>query len=141
MIRLQQAVNTPLAIGVLVWAISGCTAEEKDPIDQIKDLVPGIEERLNDRDRSGLRRMGTKVFDPDRLLVELFAGNDRDSVDLALSRVQIDGPEATLLITVSSRARAGERRELRLQLRHDGKWKLEGHQIMVPDADSLDGSG
>lgn len=131
------AVNTCLAAVVLLAAVAGCAKKEKDPLDSIKALIPVIEAKLNKRDLAGLKGMGTVAFESNAMVIDVFGEHVRDSVSLSLSRIQMDGADATLILNMSSHERAGEMRELHIFLKGDGKWKIDRYDISAPQADTL----
>lgn len=132
------AVNTCLAIAVLMAGVTGCAKKEKDPLDDIKSLIPVVEQRLNKRDLAGLKGMGTVNFESNAFVIDVFGQHVRDSVHLSLSRIQMDGLDATLILNMTSREQVEGRRELFLYLKGDGKWKIDRYEIVQPGADSLD---
>lgn len=118
--------------------LTGCAKKEKDPLDDIKSLIPIVQQRLNKRDLAGLKGMGTVQFESNAFVIDVFGEHVRDSVELSLSRIQLDGADATLILNMNSRAGAGETRELHLHLKGDGKWKIDRYEIVQPGADSLE---
>lgn len=132
------AVNACLAAAVFMGVAAGCAKKEKDPLDLIKALIPVVEQRLNKRDLAGLKGMGTVQFESNAFVIDVFGERVRDSVDLSLSRIQLDGADATLILNMNSHAVAGETRELHLYLKGDGKWRIDRYEILQPGADSLD---
>ncbi len=135
--RPHLAVNTCLAAIVLLAAVTGCAKKVKDPLEDIKSLIPAVEAKLNKRDLAGLKGMGTVAFESNALVIDVFGEHVRDSVRLSLSRIQMDGAEATLILNMSSLERAGGMRELRLLLKGNGKWKIDRYEIAEPQADTL----
>lgn len=135
--RAHFAVNTCLAASVLLGAVTGCAKKAKDPLDNIKALIPVVEAKLNKRDLAGLKGMGTVAFESNALVIDVFGEHVRDSVHLSLSRILMDGADATLILNMSSHERAGETRELHLFLKGDGKWKIDRYEIAEPPADTL----
>ncbi|HWO55952.1 MAG TPA: hypothetical protein VNN55_00115 [bacterium] len=114
----------------------GCRAKTVDPLDRIKALIPEVETRLNRRDLAGLKRMGTERFESNAFVIDIFADRARDSVALALSRIHQDGADATLFLQMTSR-QTGARQELRLHLRGNGRWKIDGYEVVAPGADTI----
>jgi len=49
----------------------------------------------------------------------------------------MDGADATLILNMSSHERAGERRELHVFLKGDGKWKIDRYEVTEPPPDTL----
>jgi len=139
--HLEIAVNTTLAAAVLIGAITGCATREKDPLDEIKALIPKVEERLNRRDLGGLKGMGTTQFESNAFVIDVFGQHVHDSVSLALSRIQQTGSDATLILNMVSQERAGETRELHLRLKGDGRWKIDSYEVIGPAADTNDAAG
>lgn len=131
------AVNTCLAAAVLLGAAAGCAKKAKDPLDDIKALIPVVETKLNKRDLAGLKGMGTVAFESNALVIDVFGEHVRDSVHLSLSRIQMDGADAALILNMSSHERAGETRELHLFLKGDGKWKIDRYDIIEQQVDTL----
>lgn len=134
--RLQTAVNTCLTTAVLLGALHGCAKEEVDPLEALKSMIPGIEQRLNKRDLAGLKGIGTVQFESNAFIIDVFGEHVRDTVHLGLSRIQQDGTNATLILNMTSQERAGESRELHLHLKGNGKWKIGAYEIIVKAADS-----
>jgi hypothetical protein len=138
--RLRFAVNTVLAAVVVGSAVYSCATKEKDPLDDIKSLIPKIEKGLNRRDLAGLKGMGTVQFESNSFVIDVFGEHVRDSVTLSLSRIQQDGAEATLILNMTSRQRAGEKRELHVRLKGGEKWKIDSYEILEPGAHDSDTS-
>lgn len=133
--RPSHAVNTTLSLIVLTVAVLGCRAKTVDPLDRVKALIPEVETRLNRRDLAGLKGMGTERFESNAFVIDIFADRVRDSVTLALSRIQQDGADATLILDMASR-QTGARQELRLHLRGNGRWKIDSYELAAPDTDT-----
>lgn len=134
--RPQFTVNTCLAAAVLLGAVTGCAQKEKDPLDDIKSLIPAVESKLNKRDLAGLKGMGTVAFESNALVIDVFGERVRDSVHLSLSRILMDGADATLILNMTSHERAGETRELYFHLKGDGRWKIDRYEVIESPQDT-----
>ncbi len=135
--RADSVVNAGIVAAVVVAVAGGCAEKEIDPIDQIKSLIPVIEQRLNKRDLAGLKGMGTVQFESNAFVIDVFGEQVRDTVTLSLSRVQIDGADATLMLHLTSLQSPSERRQLNIHLQGDGKWKIDRYEIIRPQGDTL----
>ena len=133
--RAHSAVNTTLGVAVLCGMLIACDSKPREPVDEMKSLIPFIEQRLNRRDLGGLKAMGTENFESNSLVIDVFGEHVRDSVCLSLSRIQQDGTDAALILNMSSTERPGEKRELHLDLKGDGKWKIDAFEITDPDTE------
>ena len=134
--RLQTAVNTSLIAAVILSVAVGCATKEKDPLDDIKSLIPKIEAGLNRRDLAGLQKLGTERFQSNALVVDVFDGRINDSVHVSLSRIQQTGADATLIVNLMSHETPGERRELHLHLQGGERWAITSYEIGAVAADS-----
>lgn len=128
--RALKLVNAVLFSAVLVMGVLGCAKKTEDPLDDIKAMIPAFEQRLNRRDLAGLQSMGEPGFQSNALVIEVFSGRVADSVKLSLSRIQMDGPEATMILNMDSREWPTLKRELHLFLRGDGKWRINRYEIV-----------
>lgn len=130
-------VNTGLIGAVIIGALIGCAKKDVDPIADLRSLIPIIEERLNKRDLAGLKGMGTVAFESNAFVIEIFGEHVRDTVRLTLDRIQQDGTDAKLILDMASQQRAGEPRQLHVNLSGNGKWKIDSYKIVESAADSL----
>jgi len=130
-------VNTGFIVAVIIGALIGCAKKDVDPIADLRSLIPVIEQRLNKRDLAGLKGMGTVAFESNAFVIDVFGEHVRDTVHLTLDRIQQDGTDATLILKMDSQQRVGEPRLLHVNLRGDGKWKIESYEITTPAADSI----
>lgn len=128
--RRQTAVNTNIALAVLACGIGGCAPKDKDPLDELKMLIPKVEEGLNSRDLAALQKIGTEKFASNSLVIDVFGDRVRDSVRLTLSRIQQTGTDATLILNVIPYDPAGEKRELRLRLQGGEKWRIDSYEVI-----------
>lgn len=134
--RPRSAVNTTLLLAVLGFTVSGCATKEKDPLDEIKSLIPVVEQRLNKRDLAGLKGMGTVQFESNALVIDVFGEHVRDTVHLALSQILQTGSDATLILDMSMRPTMTQGRKLVLELKGGERWRIDSYRILTPDTDS-----
>lgn len=125
-------VNALWAVAVLL--VVSCDRRPKDPIVEIKALIPKLQERLNRRDLGGLKGMGTDRFEPNALLIAVFGSRVRDSVELGLKRINQTGKDATLFLSVKFYGDTlTPARELQLPLVAGRLWWIDGFQFTPPE--------
>ena len=130
MSRLSRAVAVNGLWAVAVLLLISCDTKPKDPIDEIKALIPKLQQRLNRRDVGGLKGMGTDRFESNSLVIAVFGDRARDSVDLTLKRINQVGKDATLILSVRFRGDVTTPvRELRLPLVAGRKWWIDGFEF------------
>ena len=119
-----------------VFLVVSCDTKPKDPIVEIKALIPKLQERLNRRDLGGLKGMGTERFEPNALLIAVFGTRVRDSVELGLKSINQTGKDATLFLSVKFHGDTlTPARELQLPLVAGRLWWIDGFQF-TPEAES-----
>lgn len=128
--RLSLAIVVNGLWAAAVFLLISCDTGPKDPIDEIKALIPKVQERLNRRDLGGLKGMGTERFEPNAFVIAVFGDRARDSVDLALKRINQVGKDATLILSVRFRGdNATPARELQLPLVAGRRWWIDGFEF------------
>lgn len=119
-----------LLIAGVVTVVSGC-GEAPDPVDEIRALVPKLQEALNARNIGGLRRLGTGNFAAQRFIIDAFPGGEGGRITLRFKRIRLS-PEATelnLLAHFDGTTGPGEGRALTIFLEGNGRWRIDSYRF------------
>lgn len=87
-----------LSLIVILAIMAGCSKKEYDPVKAVKALIPDIQKALNSRDLKALKDMGTKSFEPEQFVDDVFRHGVEGDVSLAFQRLRSLPGEAMLVV-------------------------------------------
>jgi hypothetical protein len=128
--RHQIAVNTILLLVVSTAVLVGCAKKEIDPLDELKMLIPRVENGLNGRDLAALQKLGTDRFESNTLVIDVFGKRVNDSVDLTLSRIQQTGSDAIMYLDLISHDPGQRKRTLQLNIVGGERWRIDSFVVI-----------
>ena len=126
----MRTVNTIAAANVLILlSLAGCSQKERDVVAEIRALIPDIQQKLNDRDLGGLKRMGTANFQENAFVTDLVPGPN-DSVKLGFKSMINEPGKAVVIVRVLPSGQTGTvSRELTLNLTGSGHWHIDSYTV------------
>lgn len=137
--RLSGLALWPLVVVGAVMILTGC-GEPPDPVDEIRSLVPKIQEALNARDIGGLRRLGTGNLAANRFIIDAFEGGGEGRITLRFKRVSLrpEDTELNLLAHLDTATDPDEERTLTIFLEGNGRWRIDSYRFgSTSDGDTL----
>jgi hypothetical protein len=118
----------------LIFVIAGLTACSKppvDPVEQTRILIPKVADGLNRRDIGALKDLGTKTFEPNGFIADVFAHGVSGDVTLTLKRFrQVPGENRLMLSASFGPNQSGGLKELTLMLTGEKILKIDTYTLV-----------
>jgi len=124
------AMYTVLCVTIVCCGMTDCSQRERDPVVEIRGMVPKIEEALNRRAIGDLRGLGTRRLEANRFIMECFGGREDFPVVLRFRNFKISGTVAQLELGASFESpEPSHERTLNLTLHDTGHWEIDSFEF------------